>query len=95
MLITPPHIARYWVCGGEIHGLGGPLRLRPADGRPSPGCRLLSLRQLADLRDWHAAEAQAASESADNEAAALYHRLCLRDADHALAQFRSVPAAFC
>lgn len=68
---APDILARYWLCGGEIFALGGPLPLAER------GARVLTARELADLAAWHRREL-------DNDTIG-YHRLCLRDAEAVLA----------
>jgi hypothetical protein len=83
MLIAAENSARYWLCGGEIFALGGPLPLAMGEGRPSPGCRPLKPRDLQHLHAWHRAEARS-----DAPATGDYHRLCLRDAERILTHLR-------
>lgn len=74
---APDHLARYWLCGGEILALGGPLPLAGF------GARVLTLDDLVRLAAWHRAEL-----SADG---AGYHRPCLRDAQAVLDHLRIFP----
>jgi hypothetical protein len=71
---APPALARYWLCGGEILALGGPL---PLAGR---GARALTPADLARLAAFHRSEMTAPCPDTRR-----YHQLCLRDAEAVLA----------
>lgn len=84
MRMLPEQVARYWISGGEIFSLGGPLPLVAADGSSSAGCRILKRQELRALALWHRREAASARGDA-----LRHHRLCLRDALASLTADRS------